>query len=275
MNPKVPNILNLFLKAPVLKITTEQYPFSNFEFLEEKISDSEFSFPTNLVLGMQAEACFEAILRMSKNYELLHANLQIHASNTVNNQKETLGELDYIVKDLITKEVSHIELACKFYLYDKNNGTSEEEKWIGPNRKDTLYDKLEKVKFKQFPLLHNPETIQRLKDLNVEFPTSQKLCIKAFLFLPKEISSDSFPKNYTSCLVGHWINHQDFNKEDKTAKYAIPTKKEWLLPIETIEEWHTFSEIEKLINEQIQNKKSPLIYKKTPHTLERFFVVWW
>ena len=275
MNPKVPNILNSFLKAPVLKINSEQYPFSNFDFLEEKISDSEFSFPTNLVLGMQAEACFEVILRMSKKYELLLANLQIHASNTIKNQKETLGELDYIVKNLVTKEVSHIELACKFYLYDRNNGTTEEEKWIGPNRKDTLYDKLEKVKLKQFPLLHNPETIQRLEDLNIEFPTSQKLCIKAFLFLPKEISSDSFPKNYTSCLVGHWIKHRDFNKEDKTAKYAIPTKKEWLLPIETIEEWHTFSEIETLINEQVQNKKSPLIYKKTPHTLERFFVVWW
>ncbi|WP_313111204.1 DUF1853 family protein [Aequorivita sediminis] len=269
------NILNSFLKAPVLKINSAQYPFSNFDFLEEKISDGEFRFPTNLVLGMQAEACFETILRMSKKHELLLANLQINASNTINNQKETLGELDYIVKNLITKEVSHIELACKFYLYDENNGTAEEKKWIGPNRKDTLYDKLEKVKLKQFPLLHSPETIKKLRDRNIEFPTSQKLCIKAFLFLPKEISSDSFPGNYSNCLVGHWIKHGDFNKEDKTAKYAIPIKKEWLLPIEIIEEWYCHSEIEKLINEQIQNKKSPLIYKKTPHTTERFFVVWW
>ncbi len=217
---------------------------------------------------MQAEACFEAYLKSSKNFELLAANLQIQG------KKQTLGELDYIVRNLKTKKVIHIELACKFYLYDENAGALEEQKWIGPNRKDSLFDKLEKVKLKQFPLLHAAETIQKLTELGIAIPSSQELCLKAFLFLPKKMSAEKFPKNIKECVVGHYIKPTDL-EEDEKAVYAIPIKKEWLLPIEFITTWHSFSEVKKEIELQLQNKKSPLIYKKTPHKMERFFVVWW
>jgi hypothetical protein len=263
------HILNSFISAPELKINSEKYPFENFNFLDEKIADSQFSFPKNLVLGMQAEACFEAYLNSTKNYKLLTANLQI------NGAIETLGELDYIVKDLKSDKIIHIELACKFYLYDENAGASKEEKWIGPNRKDSLFDKLEKVKLKQFPLLQKEETIKKLATLQIETPTLQQLCLKAFLFLPQKINRSFLLKNYSDCVVGYWIKHTDFTEDDKTALYARPTKKEWLLPIEAIENWYSFSEITKEIELQIQNKKSPLIYKKMPHKMERFFVVWW
>lgn len=277
MKSKESNILNSFINTPDLKIHSEKYPFENFKFLDENISESDFNFPNNSVLGMQAEAFFKAYLRLSKNYELLAANLQIHTSTSLSNrnEKETLGELDYIVRNHATNQIVHIELACKFYLYDENAGASEEEKWIGPNRKDTLFDKLEKVKWKQFPLLYKNETIQKLEALKIEIPSAQELCLKAFLFLPKKMHRSNIPSNYNNCIVGHWIKYNDFAEEDKTALYAIPTKKEWLLPIETIETWYSFSEVIKEIEVQIQNKKSPLIYKKTPHTLERFFVVWW
>lgn len=226
---------------------------------------------------MQAEACFEAYLNRSENYKLLIANLQINTSTSLSNrnEKETLGELDYIVRNLKTNEVIHIELAGKFYLYDVDAGASDEEKWIGPNRKDRLYNKLEKVKLKQFPLLHKDETIEKLKALEIEIPTTQQLCLKAFLFLPKKIKRNNFPSNYADCIVGQWIKQGDFEEEEENALYAIPTKKEWLLPLNSIENWCKFSEVKKEIEIQIQNKKSPLIYKKTPHKMERFFIVWW
>ncbi len=217
---------------------------------------------------MQAEACFEAYLKQSNNFELLAANLQIHSA------KETLGELDYIVRNLKTEKIIHIELACKFYLYDENAGALEEQKWIGPNRKDSLFDKLEKVKMKQFPLLQTPETIQKLKELGISKPSSQELCLKAFLFLPKKMAAAIFPKPFQDCIVGHYIKPTDL-EEDETALYAIPNKKEWLLPIEIVTNWYTFSEIKQLIDAQLKVNKSPLIYKKTPHTMERFFIVWW
>jgi len=217
---------------------------------------------------MQAEACFEAYLKQSANFELLAANLQIHG------EKNTLGELDYIVRNLKTDEVIHIELACKFYLYDVEAGFSEEEKWIGPNRKDSLFEKLEKLKLKQFPLLYKKETIQKLETLGIKMPSSQQLCLKAFLFLPKKMKPDFFPKNIKKCIVGHYIKFVDF-AEDTIASYALPSKKEWLLPESEITEWYSFSEIKQIIEAQLKMKKSPLIYKKTPLKLERFFIVWW
>ena len=225
--------------------------------------------PKNLVLGMQAEACFEEYIKRSKNYKLLIANLQINGEN------KTLGELDYIVRKLNTKQVIHIELACKFYLYDNNAKSSKEEKWIGPNRKDSLYDKLEKIRLQQFPLLFKNQTLEKLEELEVEIPTVQELCLKACLFLPKKMESASFPSNYAACVVGFWIKIQDFVEEENNALYAIPSKKEWLLPLEYIENWNSFSEVKKMIETQIQNKKSPLIYKRTPNKMERLFVVWW
>lgn len=269
MIEKSANILQHFIDDPILKIASEKYPFKNFDFLGEVIDKNEFALPKHLVLGMQAEASFEAYLKQSKHYGLLTANLQINAD------KQTLGELDYIVRNLTTNRVIHVELACKFYLYDHHAGTSEEEKWIGPNRKDSLFDKLEKMKLKQFPLLYKNETIEKLKALQIEIPDEQQLCLKAFLFIPKKSHSKNFRCNYSDCLVGTWIKHIDFSEEDKTAIYAIPDKKQWLLPMEEIENWFTFPEMEKLVEIHIQNKKSPLLYKKTRTKMERLFVVWW
>lgn len=218
---------------------------------------------------MQAEACFKAYLKQSKHYDLLASNLQIQGKT------ETLGELDYIVRDLKANQVIHVELACKFYLYDTGATVSEEEKWIGPNRKDRLFEKLEKIKHKQFPLLQNDKTIQTLIKLDIEIPSVQELCLKAFLFIPKEMDVQEFPINYQECIVGLWMKPEDFDEEDKSAVYAIPDKKEWLLPMAHISEWHSFPEIKALIQQQIEVNKSPLVYKKTKVGMERFFVVWW
>ncbi len=237
--------------------------------MKEEIFEKEFFIPTNLVLGLQAEACFEAFLSHSKNYKLLSANLQIQGAS------ETLGELDYIVRKIKTSQVIHIELAYKFYLYDKDATDSEEEKWIGPNRKDSLFEKLEKIKHKQFPILYADQTIQTLRKLNIEIPSIQELCLKASLFIPKEMDVAEFPMNYQECILGKWMKYEDFHKDDEMAVYAIPTKKEWLLPMENISKWHSFSEVKILIQEQLHINKSPMIYKKNQHTIERFFVVWW
>lgn len=248
------------------------------------------NFPKNAVLGKQAEACFEAYLKHSKHFELLAANLQIHTSTSLSNQstslsnypallnnpyaKETLGELDYIVRNLKTTEVVHIELACKFYLYDESAGISPEEKWVGPNRKDSLFKKLEKLKQRQFPLLHRPETLQKLEALGIPKPSLQQLCLKAFLFIPRKMLREALPQNIKNCIVGHYIKPSDF-KDEGTACYAIPSKKEWLLPINAIAKWYPFSEIKPLITTQLEMGRSPLVYKKTPQNVELFFITWW
>lgn len=262
--------------APELKVFSGKYPYKSFELFDEKIDRGSLIFPENAVLGLQAEAIFEAYLKQSRNYKLLAANLQIHTATKPSspNKKETLGELDYIVQNLKTGAVVHIELACKYFLYDKNSNGTEAKKWIGPNRKDSLYEKLEKLRQKQFPLLKRPETLQKLETLGIPKPSLQQLCLKGFLFIPKNMHRESFPKNIQNCIVGHYLNPADLLK-DGDAQYAVPSKKEWLLPINAIDNWYGFSKVQQLIAEQLKKHQSSLVYKKTRQKVERFFVVWW
>ncbi|WP_339702098.1 DUF1853 family protein [uncultured Marixanthomonas sp.] len=267
----IKNTLDYFIKAPDLKAVSGTFPFSFFSFSEEGIDTSQFQFTSNLMLGKQAEACFEYVLKHAKRYKLLTANIQIQG------ETQTLGELDYLIYDTETQKTLHIELACKFYLFDDSLGAVPEAKWIGPNRKDTLQEKLDKVKEKQFPLLYKPETADFLKDLHLDIATiEQQICIKSFLFLPKDFDKEKLPRQYQECVVGTYISFSKFDTEKSNdAQFAIPDKKQWLLPPESLTEWFSFSETKEKIASLVTNKKSPLVYKKQKGILEKFFVVWW
>ena len=82
-----------------------------------------------------------------KEIKILAENVQIQ------NEKTTVGEIDCILTT--AKKPVHLEIIYKFYLYDKSVGTNELEHWIGPNRRDSLVSKLNKLKDKQLPLLYN------------------------------------------------------------------------------------------------------------------------
>ena len=252
-------------------MASENFHFESFIFSEEIENAFNFDFPDYIVLGKQAEACFEFCLKNSKRYKLLAANIQVQGDT------ETLGELDYIVFDTETEKTIHIELAGKFYLYDDSLAGNMEAKWIGPNRKDTLEFKLNKLQKKQFPLLYAPETIAKLTTLGIKniMEMEQQLCLKASLFLPKDFQKEKLSQNYQDCIEGHYIFAEQFASEDKNAMFAIPNKKEWLLPFAEIKNWYSFSEAEELIKKQLSEKTSPLVYKRTQTGIEKFFVVWW
>jgi len=252
-------------------IASDSFRFEPFIFSEEIEDASSFDFPDYIVLGKQAEACFEYFLKKSKRYKLLAANVQVQG------KKETLGELDYIVFDTEINKTLHVELAGKFYLFDENLTGCREAKWIGPNRKDTLEFKLNKLKEKQFPVLNAKETAIKLKSLGIDVISEieQQLCLKASLFLPKGFKKENVPQNYLGCIEGHWINFNEFSFEDKEATYALPNKKQWLLPFNKITEWRSFKETQQILNMQIAEKTSPLIYKKKGSGIEKFFVTWW
>jgi uncharacterized protein len=260
-----------FLKAPVLKLPTEQFPFSYFETLTTESFSETTDFPSQLMLGKQAEYIFENYLKQSQRYEICRANIQVQGA------QETLGELDYLVTDTKTAATLHIELACKFYLLDENLGTPIMEQWIGPNRKDKLADKLEKIQARQFPLLQREETVSLLADSDLEISKiAQHYCMKAFLFVPKYYGIQKLPKYFQECLTGYYLNISQLAAEKEvTALYALPQKKEWLLPPENLTNWIPFSEVKKHITAAIAEKRSPLVYKKLNGGIEKFFVVWW
>lgn len=271
MNIPSIKLLNNFLNAPDLLINSEEYDFAPFQFSQHEMVNKEtFVFPHEIIIGKQAEFCFAYYLKHSRRYELIASNIQI------NGKTETIGEIDYLVFDSKTQATLHVELACKFYLFNSSLNASEMNEWIGPNRKDSLKTKLDKLKVKQFPLIRRKETQVSLKALKIDVNTiKQQLCLKAFLFLRKGSQVNKFSENYQECIVGYWLPFAEFTSEDKTALYAIPKKREWLLPIENSETWFSFDEVKTILKIQIENNQSVLVYKKIGSDTIRFFVVWW
>lgn len=250
--------------------------FLNFEPFYE-INDSSLQpylaaeYPENLVLGKRVELFFLAAIKTLQGYQIIASNIQI------NNEQRTLGELDFIVKELKTNKVLHIELMFKFYVYDPSF-PSEMERWIGPNRRDSLLQKLKKVKSNQFPLLHTLEAQKFLRSLGLASKDiEQQLFFKASMFVPEELGQQEFPTINNECIVGYWYHLENFKKYDQSSfEFHAPEKQDWPVDPKHGEKWVGFTEIYEQILELHANKKSPLVWiKRLDGVYERIIVVWW
>lgn len=229
------------------------------------------SITTNYVLGKRVESFFELVLKNTGKYEILAQNIQIQK------EKITLGELDFLLKDLSLNQFYHIEKVFKFYVYDPSI-ENEMQRWIGPNRKDSFLQKIQKLKKQQLPLLFNPETASVLSKFDLQPEDfEQQICFKANLFIPKGFKDHIYPDINSECIVGLWIHFDEFTSEEyKEHQYFTPSKQDWpILPGHNTE-WFSYAEIKIRILQMFQQKKSPLVWiKKGEFEFERIFVVWW
>ncbi|MEL6977000.1 MAG: DUF1853 family protein, partial [Bacteroidota bacterium] len=70
--------------------------------------------------------------KRSKTYEVVLKNIPVLEGKT------TVGEIDFILKDLVRDEVVHVELTYKFYVIDPS--ISEPiHRLLGPNRRDMFF----------------------------------------------------------------------------------------------------------------------------------------
>lgn len=227
-----------------------------------------------LPLGKLVEQFVFHEIRNSPNSIMLAENLQ------VSRDKISIGEIDCLLKE--AEELVHLEIVYKFYLYDEKSGQGELHKWIGPNRKDDLIQKLTKLKDKQLPLLYKKETqtvLEHLsKDLGIPFTSSdfnQKVLFKAQLFVPKELLLNSFPVINNDCIKGFYLPFSDLETL-KTNSFYIPTKLDWLVEPHQEVEWLDFTTFYTEIQDYMINRRSPLCWLKKPNkSMEKFFVVWW
>jgi hypothetical protein len=239
--------------------------------LQKTIAEDLPSLSTNFVMGKRVERFFEWLIRQNQGYKLLAENMQISRN------KITLGELDFLLKDLINQQVYHVEMVYKFYVYDPSF-TAENQRWIGPNRKDTLLQKTKKLKKKQFPLLFKPETKELLSSLNLNAEeVLQQSCFKANLFVPGELQNKPFSEINSDCIAGIWLHFKEFKTSNyKSFQYYAPKKQDWPILPHHGETWFNHSEIIRQIEILFENKKAPLIWVKKPgNNYERLFVVWW
>ncbi|TVZ28419.1 hypothetical protein JM83_3545 [Gillisia sp. Hel_I_86] len=276
MYKRIANQFEGFMSTPSILKNSNFAGFTIFKSLDKVSSTSskellEKDYPENLVLGKRVEFFFLSAINASQELQIIAHNIQI------NDENRTLGELDFIVRDLQTSEILHIELMYKFYVYDPEI-PNEMERWIGPNRKDSLLQKINKVKKNQFPILHTPQAENHIKDIGIDSKgILQQICFKAALFIPEKLNTYNFPNINEECIIGFWLHLKDFSKyNQKDFQFFAPEKQDWPMDPEYGEKWFSFEDISEQIQKLHLRNKSPLIWIKKPDgTFERLIAVWW
>ncbi|MGB7842485.1 MAG: DUF1853 family protein [Salinimicrobium sp.] len=263
-----------FLRTPQIWSKNDIFEYDLFELAKSvpsEITSEEIApLPTG-VLGKRMEYFFRIYIDRYSEEEILACNEQIFR------EKQTIGELDFLLKHSTTKKITHVELVYKFYLYDPDLA-SEEMRWIGPNRKDKLARKLTKLRQKQFPLLHHHLTAKLLSGLNISAKEiSQKVCFKACLFVPLGMEQKNFQNINPDAILGFWIRSEKFTAAQfGNALFNCPEKQDWPVFPEDNTSWANFENIKTEVDEMLQHERSPLVWMKLPNgQFRRFFVVWW
>ncbi|MFT4969075.1 MAG: hypothetical protein ACI9O4_000820 [Chitinophagales bacterium] len=255
------------LKANILDYSVTGFPC--FSLTELSLApDPDFPLLNDIRLGHLAENIFSELIKLSFNYKVIYENIQIIE------RKNTIGEIDFIIEDTIAKKIIHLELAYKFYLFDPSISSEPINNWVGPNRNDSLVEKLKKLKTKQFPLLHHPVTASRLRNINID-EASQALCFFVSLYVPYEFKDDLDPI-YKRAIKGVYFNLETFIRLDNLYKsYYFPTKKEWGMDPAENKNWAGFKDVEGYMNTCMEEKQAPLCWQKHNGVYSRLFIVWW
>lgn len=237
---------------------------NNFPIEMEPLAD-------NLRLGHQMEYVFKTLIQTSRQYEMLFSNMLIEEG------KQRLGELDFLLREISTKQVVHVELAYKFYIIDPDI-PEPIYRLMGPNKRDMFHTKLDKLKSKQFPLLYHPSLKSHWKALQIE-PTAinQAACFKAQLFKSYGEENVHIRPLNTACLSGEWIRFDDFNQVAFAKwQFYIPRKQQWVIKPQENVGWMDHFDTLMETNVRMLKENAPMLWAKRPDgAIEKWFVVWW
>lgn len=256
-----------FLNTPYLWKADTVFNLNQFE-LRSQISKFNYPIDSRLRLGKYIERFVSFELTQHEDVSVLAENIQIQKDKT------TLGEIDCLL--LKDNKPIHLEIIYKFYVYDPSVGTTEIEHLIGPNRKDSLLQKLAKLSQKQLPLLYSNECKPYLNKLGLKANTiSQYVYFKAQLFLPITSPSIEFKSLNHDCIVGFYINPVQLD-QFKDCKFYIPQKKDWLVKQHFQVDWLNYEQFKNITNNYLEKQYSSLFWLKHKNgQIKKMFLVWW
>lgn len=258
-----------FVETPQVWDRVASFPYPPYELCKVRLQKepSDLHLPPTMVLGKRMEQFFKYYVTHFSREEILAHNEQVI------HKKHTLGELDFLLKDQKTQQVSHVELVYKFYLYDPEI-SAEGDRWTGPNHRDSLNRKINRLLNQQFPLLHRKETLPLLERLGVASEEiTQKICFKANFFYPWDHTK---PESFLNFQEG-WIRASKFEGSFfHSGSFFSPKKPDWPILPHHNETWYSYKEIKEQTEKLLEKEQSPLIWMKTSNgQYLRFFIVWW
>lgn len=260
-----------FLKTPQLFNTPKSLNAEIFEtHLDVDISSIEDitnELSKQKYLGKRAELFLLQYLISSERYSEISHSLQIQDNNT------TIGEIDMICFDNLHQKWIHIELVYKLYVFIGEDNYDDFTQWIGPNLKDRLDYKMDKLMTHQLPIGGHQQVLEKIGADEIE----SYCCFRAKLFLKS--NEDNFLSNHlnTDCLAGQYLNFEEF----KALKYAksvfyVPEKMDWICEAQSHSVWYDYDKAISILKPSISEKRARLVWQKSiSGEVFEYFVVWW
>lgn len=257
-----------FLKTPFLWHGKGVFNLEQFTTSKTQITSFNQEITQKLRLGKLVERFVSFELNQDSYVSILAENIQIQK------EKITVGELDCLL--LKNEKPIHLEIIYKFYLYDASVGNSEVEHWIGPNRRDSLIQKLTKLQEKQLPLLYSDHTKAYLDKLKLKInEIKQQVYFKTQLFVPLKYFKSSFKHVNNDCIYGFYVYPKEL-AQFSDCKFYIPNKHNWLVNPHSNISWLNFETYQNKLQQFLNEENAPLCWLKKPNgELLKFFVVWW
>jgi hypothetical protein len=197
----------------------EKNPQELLKYLEKKNSH---------LLGKYFEALFEFYLYKSPFKELIASNIQINSNG------KSIGELDFIYRDLIEDKIIHLETAGKFFITNRSNDGKVQ--FLGPNPNDSLQEKLDKISSTQITLTKTEEGKEALRKLGISEKIFPRALFKGYIFYLKgiEVKTNFLNPNH---LKRKAIRLQEIEYLGHISdRWKILDRKEWVSPFATREE---------------------------------------
>lgn len=173
-------------------------------------------------LGLYFEQLYAVVMSDLLGWELLARNLPIRSGG------QTLGELDFLLRNPHNGAVEHHEIAVKFYLGHRDPGQGD-TMWYGPDCRDRLDIKTRRLLEHQSRLTERPETLEVLESLDIHPPITPRIFMPGYLFYPVDTDLDSPPGAAMDHLRGHWAHIEDALSMD-TRHWVALEKPHWLGP---------------------------------------------
>jgi len=263
---KMPNIINTNFFADIADFTTSNIQTPNFD---SKVLES---IQKHIYLGKRAEYFMLHYLKQQEQFSNVLHSIQIQ------NETTTLGELDFLFFNKRIDKWIHLELVTKFYIYNSDEEHENYKHWIGPNLKDKFEFKLNKLQDHQLQLLNLPEAQEKLITLKIAPDRiKRQLCYKAKLFLPVDLKQFQHKVTNSACVCGSYFNLEHFKRfELEPNLYYVPKKLDWVSSPDLQSHWYSFDKALAQIKSSLKEKRSCMLWRKTPdgECLEDF-VVWW
>lgn len=206
------------------------------------------------LLGSYFEVLWQFFLTYAPNWTLLRSGIQIQDDNA-KKKGATLGELDILCKTPNATAI-HLELAVKFFLLKPNCDGRDPSHWIGPQTRDRLDLKTNKLSEKQFPFYFHPQTQQHLRRIGLPVDAEQRLSMKGYLFrhILQVPTTGAPPTANTHVTMAHWCRVDELIKlKESNQHWCIIEKPQWLGNYRSTETPLDFAQASEIINQHFNS----------------------